>query len=127
MLMKMVHMFRKVAQRSIMYTTKRCAGYLLNVKMASDPFYFKDSKDYVRQAANEEDIVEMQRYYWASKYNPSFSITFVTFLRYLKKDIKTYYFVIFTLCHATEMLVNHTVDHIIEKMIYSHLKTKQMN
>ena len=88
---------------------------------------FKDSKDYVRQAVNEEDIVEMQRYHWVSKYNPSFSRTFVTVLRYLKKDVKAYYFVIFTLCHATEMLVNHTVDHIIEKMIYSHLKTKQMN
>ena len=37
----------------------------------------------------------MQRYYRISKCNPSFSRTFVTVRRYLKKDIEPYYLVIY--------------------------------
>ena len=52
---------------------------------------FKESKDYVRQAVDEEDIIEMQRCYRISKCNPSFSRKFVTVRRYLKKDVEPYY------------------------------------
>ena len=56
---------------------------------------FKESKHYVRQALDKEDIIEMQRYYRISKCNPSFSRTFVTIRRYLKKDVEPYYLVIY--------------------------------
>ena len=56
---------------------------------------FKESKDYVRQAVDEEDIVEMQRYYRISKCNPSFPSTFVTVRRYLENDAEPYYLVIY--------------------------------
>ena len=43
-LMTMGHMFPKVAQRNIMCTTKRCAGFLIKVKMGSGTFYLKSQR-----------------------------------------------------------------------------------
>ena len=34
----------KVSQRNIMCTTKRCAGFLIKVKMASGTFYLKSQR-----------------------------------------------------------------------------------
>ena len=56
---------------------------------------FKESEDYVRRAVDEEDIVEMQRYYRISKCNPSFPRTFVTVRRYLENGVEPYYLVIY--------------------------------
>ena len=101
------------------------------VKMTSGTFDLKSQV--VRPAVDEEDIVEMQRYYRIRKCNSNFSRTFVTVRRYLKKNVEPYYLVIYKLqsedktllCHATEMPVIHTKDHILKKVSY--LKIKWMN
>ena len=88
------------------YVSKGCPKkyYAYNEEMCrishkgeNDQWYvlFKESKDYVRQAVDEEDIAEMQIYNRTSKCNPSFSRTFVTIRRYLKKDVEPYYLVIY--------------------------------
>ena len=47
----------------------------------------KEGKEYVKEFVSDKDIVELSRYYRVSKHSKSFSRTFATVRKYLKKDV----------------------------------------
>ena len=55
----------------------------------------KESKDYAKEFISEKDIVELTRYYCVSKHNKSFSRTFATVQKYLKKNVEPFYLVLY--------------------------------
>ena len=55
----------------------------------------KEGKDYVKEFLSKKETVELTKYYRVSKQNKLFSRTFTTVQKYLKKDVETFYLVIY--------------------------------
>ena len=55
----------------------------------------KESKGYYKKTVSEDCIFKLTRYYRSSKHNPEFKHTIATVRRYLEKDTKPYFLVIY--------------------------------
>ena len=55
----------------------------------------REGKYHVKEFVSEKDIVELTRYYRVCKHNKSFSRTFGTVRKYLKKDVEPFHLVIY--------------------------------
>ena len=55
----------------------------------------KEGRDYAKEFVSEKHIVELSRYYRVSKHKKSFSRTFATVRKYLKKKVEPFYLVLY--------------------------------
>ena len=55
----------------------------------------KEGRDYAKEFVSEKHIVELSRYYRVSKHKKSFSGTFATVRKYLKKKVEPFYLVLY--------------------------------